>query len=393
MFRITRIGICCGLAVVFTPALVSAQVFIPAQSPPNSPFGPLTPYRFQPYAGVGAQTVYGNVTVGQQIPFNSPLNRITNMPFQNWYARPTIAPPPLVPWSATGGRVSTGYMSGGTSNSNIMQNAQREFDRAQRDATTTRTRTAASAARNAVDEEWNYEKFGTTGLPGGLKAVTDHPDELIKALSISDESDLVSGHALNQILVAVIAAESKGAKGPSSFLTPQLITEVRFAGAPAADAINFLMTGGRLVLPIAFDDPKLKEVREELEADFLAVSTPLRDGKLPEPMKLMKLGFTLKRAQELASPVIQELPFDAAVASRRFLNRFELALTAFKAPNSFLMFNPAWSSEGGSIGELVKHMTKLKIQFGPVGENGGDSYLALHKALSNYLFVLTQPKK
>jgi len=393
MNRIARLGFVCGLAVAFAPATAFAQVFIPAQPAAgygNSPFGALTPQRFQPYTGVQANTIYGQVTVGQAIPFNSPLNRVTNLPFQSWYTKPTA--PAMVPWAPGGARVSTGYMSGGTSNTNIMQSAQREFDRAQRAATTARER-AVPSAKNAVDEEWNYEKFGAVGLPGGLKAVTDHPDELIKALSITDEAELLSGQALNQILVAVNNAEAKGAKGPSAFIPPPVLAEVRFAGPPAAEAVNFLLQGAKLTFPVAFDDPKLKDVREELDKDYVAVATPLRDGKLPEPMKLMKLGFTIQRAQELASPVIRDLPFDDAVHARQFLNRLDVALVAFKAQNSFLMFNPAWTTEGGSVGDLVKHMTKFKLQFGPAVGDGGDSYMAMHKGLSTFLFVLTQPKK
>lgn len=203
----------------------------------------------------------------------------------------------------------------------------------------------------------------------------------------------MSGQALNQILAAVVTAESKGAKGPSAFLTPQLISEVRFAGPPAAAAVNFLMTGAKLNFPAGLDDHRLKDAREELDRDFATVAAVLRDGKLPEQGKVMQLGLALQRLGSLAAPVIAELPFDDAVAARRFLNRLEVALTAFKAPNAFLMFNPAWPSEGGSIGELVKHMAKFKLQFGPVPADSSESYAALHKGLSNYLFVLTQSKK
>jgi hypothetical protein len=387
----------CGLAVALTPAVTLAQFvapgFIPANPAPNSPFGPLTPYRNTPYLGVNTRSIYGNITIGQPIPFNNPLNRITNAPFYNWTAPPQYAPPPLVPW-ATGSpanRVSHGYMSGGASNTNVLLHAQREMDRAQRDAGD-RARAGAVAAKNAIDEEWNYEK-GALALPGGLKAVTDRPDELVRALAVADEYELVSGQALNQILAAVVAAEGKGAKGPSAFLTPQLISEVRFTGPPAADAVNFLITGSKLNFPAAFDDPRLKDAREELDRDFATVAAVLRDGKLPEQGRVMQLGLALQRLGDLAAPVIRDLPFDEAIAARRFLNRLQVALTAFKAPNSFLMFNPAWTSEGGSIGELVKHMAKFKLQFGPVSADSSESYAALHKGLSTYLFVLTQPKK
>lgn len=384
----------CGLVVAVTPALASAQLFRPAGgSPQGSPFGPMTPYANQPYMGVRVNTMYGPAVIGQPIPFNNPYNRVTNQPFYNWFvARPS--PPPAVPWAA-GGNVSHGYMSGGSTNANIMRAAQQELDRAQRDAAN-RARFGGNAAKPAIDEEWNYEKFGAAGgnvLPGGIKAVANNADELIKALSITDESELLSGQALTQILQAVATAEGKGAKGPSTFLPPQVLAEVRFAGPAAADAINFLLEGSKLVFPVAFDDPKLKEVREELDKDYTAVATALREGKLPEINKLKTLAFSIQRAQVAIGPVVSDHPFDDAVAARRFLNRLDAAQPAFNAQNSFLLFSPAWLSEGASVGDLVKHMTKFKLQFGQATDAGGESYLAIHKGISTYLFVLTQPKK
>jgi hypothetical protein len=353
----------------------------------------MTPYANQPYLGVRVNTMYGPAVIGQPIPFNNPYNRVTNQPFYNWLvARPS--PPPLVPWAA-GGNVSNGYISGGGMNANVMRHAQQQLDLAQRTAAN-RARFGGAAAKPAIDEEWNYEKFGaanTKVLPGGIKAVAGNADDLIRALSITDEAELLSGQAMTQILFAVATAEGKGAKGPSGFLPPQVLGDMRFSGPPAAEAINFLLQGTKLNFPTAFDDPKLKELRETLDADYTAVATPLRDAKLPDVMKVGKLGFTIRRAQDLLGPVVQDHPFDTAVEAHRFLNQLEEAMIAFKAPNSLLLFPPAWLSEGCSISDLVKHMTKFKLHFGQAPEASGDSYAALHKGISTYLFVLTQPKK
>ena len=42
---------------------------------------------------------------------------------------------------------------------------------------------------------------------------------------------------------------------------------------------------------------------------------------------------------------------------------------------------------------IVKHMAKYRIQFGPAPDGNEPSYLVLHRGLSTYLFVLSQPKK
>ena len=80
-------------------------------------------------------------------------------------------------------------------------------------------------AKDAIYDQWAYEKLGVMGLPS-LKD-GDKPELLDKALAQTDEHELASGDALNHILVAIVAAENKGAKGPSAFLPPQLKTRGR----------------------------------------------------------------------------------------------------------------------------------------------------------------------
>jgi hypothetical protein len=284
-----------------------------------------------------------------------------------------------------------GYMAGGAMNPNVARDAQRELEKAQRQATTARLELGRSSAKKVIDDEAAYEKFGLNGGPVVLKGVSNDPEALIKALTVTDESALLSGEALNQILAAVIAAEAKGAKGPSAFIHPQVITEVRFTGSGAAEAINLLV--GKLRFPVAFDDPRLRDVRDEISKDFNVVATPLRDGKLPEVGQLNKLAASLQLARDLLPPVIRDIPFDDGIDARRFLNHFDAAMTAMKTPAAFLLVQPAWASEGCSVSDLVKHMIKHKLQFGSVDASESEAYFAVHKGLAGYLFVLTQPKK
>ena len=109
--------------------------------------------------------------------------------------------------------------------------------------------------------------------------------------------------------------------------------------------------------------------------------------------RLFKVQVTLKKAQDAVTPVIRDLPFADATASRRFLNRFETALAAMKGNGSTVLVNPAWTTEGTSVADLVKYMARNKVLFGAVNPGGETAYLALHKGLATYLFALTQAKK
>lgn len=294
-------------------------------------------------------------------------------------------------WGSSG-PTSSGYISGGIVQRDVFAASQREFERAQREATVAAIRKTPQAVKDAIYEQWAYEKLGVFGLPA-LKGDENQPELLVRALNVTEEQEVASGELLNHILVAIVAATNKGAKGPSAFLPPHLLAEVRFAEGPTADAVNLLRLAGKLPFPPAFDDPKLKDVREALERDFAAAAVPLREGKSADPAKFVKLEQTLRKAQEAATPVIRDLPFEAATASRRFLNRFEKAVPVMKSAAGPALVNAAWGMEGTSVADLVKHMTKHKLLFAPVNEGGEGAYFALHRGLATYLFALNQPKK
>jgi hypothetical protein len=116
-------------------------------------------------------------------------------------------------------------------------------------------------------------------------------------------------------------------------------------------------------------------------------------GKAPEPAKLAALEDGLKKMEAAAAPVIRDLSFQEAIAARRFLNQLAAAVRTLKAGGLTGLVNPAWATEGTSVANLVKHMTAYKIQFGPALEGNEPSYLALHRSLATYLFILSQPKK
>jgi hypothetical protein len=172
-----------------------------------------------------------------------------------------------------------------------------------------------------------------------------------------------------------------------------LLEDVRFSGGPSADLLNLFRQSGKLPFPAGLMAPNLAAFRAPLEADFAAAIAPLKAGRSADSTKVTKLDATLKKLDEAAPPVIRNLAIDDAIAAERFLDQFNSAIKALKGPNIAGLINSKWATDGISVTDLAKHMTKYKLMFGlaPIGSEG--SYLSLHKALATYLFVLSQAKK
>ncbi len=367
----------------------SAQV-IPLTSPPNHPLYPFVPYRFQPYLGVPFRGTFGRVTVGYPLPIYNPWSNVP-LPLMNWYAKPAFNPA-VTPWTGGSGlAVSPGYMSGGTYGSGVVQSARRELEKAQADATAARLRRGPDSAAGLIRDQWDYERAAKPAVVNPV-ITPDQNEELAAALAGADETSVLTGKTLNQILKAIKQAEAKGAKGPSGFLPPRVLADIQFAGPTAADALNFIRMAGRLPFPAVFRDPRLKDMQELLENDFAVAAMPVLTGKSVVTASMAKLDFTLEKVRELASTVTRDLPFDEATATLRFLNHLDRAAEAMKSPAAKTLVVAAWNKEGSSVTDLIKHMSRYELVFGPALPGGSDSYFALQRSLATYLFVLQQPK-
>ena len=119
----------------------------------------------------------------------------------------------------------------------------------------------------------------------------------------------------------------------------------------------------------------------------------MQAGKAPDPAKRAQLEVILRRTETALAPVIKNLPFEDATAARRFMNQMNSAMKAFKSGAATGVIDPKWATEGTTVADLAKHMTRHKLQFAAAPAGNEDSYTTMHRNFATYLFALTQPKK
>jgi len=259
-----------------------------------------------------------------------------------------------------------GYMSGGA--------IQRDFGRAQVEAGE-----RVAVARNALADQAAYERRQAAQL----ERKADRP----LAPAGNDAADIASGAALNRILTAAIAAD-RGDKVNSAFLPPNLLANVRFTGGDAGDALNLIRVAGHLPFPKPFESAPLAEYQPKLEKEFAAATGPIAAGKPRDAAAVAGLEATVKKARAAMNAAEKTFDFDEATSVRRFMNQLDSAVTVLKKPDGATILPARWSTEGTSVAELVRHMAKFKMQFGPAPKEGEESYFALHRGLADYLIAL-----
>jgi hypothetical protein len=364
---------------------------LPALPPINvvPPLQPLTPL---PNLGLGVPTPYYWSSRGFSIgPPGGP-----SIGFAEYYGSWGVTPwaywsgwnyPPFG-YSAYSGSGS-GYMSGGSANDPYA----REYARAQRDAAQER-RDADLMARPRIAGAREYEnRDGTKALPE-IKGGTS-PEAQEQAINETDPAAIATGEPLNHLLHAVVAADTKNAKLSSLYLRPDVLSQVRFGGSPAADALN-LLRAGRPDFPAAFEEPSLAASRDAVEKELAGIAAALKANKAADAAALGRLAAAVKTAQDKLTPVLKDLSFDDAVAARRFLNQLDATVKVLRDPSSAGLVNTKWATDGSSVADLTRYMARYKLLFGPADKGDEEVYTTLHRGLAWYLTALRQnstPKK
>lgn len=371
---------------------------------PGMPYGgfttrgwqPLPRYMFGMLPPVRAVSPVPGVNFFNPLMF-SPFNPNYNPSFQSavtyyYLLRPGYgyAPSAMSSYGGLAPGFSTGSMAGypGTASTQYYNLA-----RAQREASTQAKQEQWS--RKAVQDQRLYEQRKDSAPSGGVLESQESP-ALSRAVAVTDPSKLATGESLNVILAAAVAAQakSKGAKVDSAYLPPNLMAEVRFAG-PNGSAINMLRTAGKLEFPTAFSDGPLAALRPTLNRDFAAATVPVLAGKPADLLKVAGLEVTIKKVHETLNTLVKDMDFETATDARRFVNQLDETVKVLKSPTAVALIDPNWATQGTSVADLVKHMAKYQLRFGPAAKGGEEAYLTLHHGLIAYLYALgqvSQPK-
>ena len=402
MTRIGRAAVLCGLAVAAAPAPARAQFGGGAGIPAVPQLGRL------PTPGLRALPVFPTVN-GNPLNFSYTnqfrLYAGTPLGGTGYLTREFYGPAGLWGYNrymannyAAAARyysplytpTASAYMTGGVKNAAVDASGQ-DFVRAQQ--MNAALRNMPAGARNAIYEQWAYEKLDAPGL-AGLRPGAEAPPALAEAVAAPDPAAVASGEALNHVMVAAVAAEGKTPpRIESAYVSPLVLSKVRFAGGPAADAANLLRQPSRSVFPAAFDDGPLADTRPALEKALAAAAAPVQLGKVPTPAQVTALEAAAGRARKELEPAVLDMGFEEAVAARRFLNRVDAAAKALKGSSAAGLVDPRWAAEGVSTADLVRHMTRHKLLFGPAPKGDEDAYLAVQRGLVGYLVGLTEAQK
>jgi hypothetical protein len=374
-----------GLALVAASGSASAQFLPPGFRPGlyyNTPFGSV---------GIGysysANLNYSYVNPYNGFRYGANLNYFYAGPLPfNVYAAQTIAYQNALA-NQYAVNPGYGYLTGGVGSSAgpnpVIQEQLRQFAAARPARAGGGGALVANPQRQMADQ-MAFER-------GDLVRPPEPGATLDPAVVRPADEMIISGDVLNQLADAVRKLTGQGVRADSPLLSAELLARVNFDGSASADVLR-MVRAGRLEFPPAFDAPAFAAVRNDLAAPAWAVLEPLTVGRRSVEAA-DRLTAAVKKARVDAAPALRDLPPGPAAEVTRFLNGLDALAQAGKDPALSGVYPSKWGTIGATAAELLAHMTRFGLTFGPAAAGNEGAYLALHRGLVEYYAALSQKKK
>lgn len=211
------------------------------------------------------------------------------------------------------------------------------------------------------------------------------------ALLTARDADVLSGKALNEIVIVIRGLEAKGAKADSALLPPELLNKLAYQGGAAAEVMTTALAGS-VSFPWPLTRTDFAWVRTDLEQPANAVLDPLAAGKKVDAATADKLTAAVTKTKTALGPQLRGIPADDVANVNRFLDRLSAVAKATKDPALTGAVVPKWGTIGASVADALKHMDRFRVIYAAAPTGSEEAYFALYRGLVEYYAALAQGK-
>jgi len=134
-----------------------------------------------------------------------------------------------------------------------------------------------------------------------------NPVPLDATLVAARDADVLSGKALNEVVLVIRDLEAKGRKADSSLLPPELLNKIAYQGGAAAEVLT-TSSAGTVSFPWPLTRSDFAQVRTDLEQPANAVLDPLAAGKKVDAATADRLAAAVTKAKTAVAPQLAASP-------------------------------------------------------------------------------------
>ena len=196
-------------------------------------------------------------------------------------------------------------------------------------------------------------------------------------------TEIWSGKALNDLLLAAQQQQAKGLRGPAIPLEDDVLKNINVTSGASSGSLGLLRDNGQLHWPLELTRPEYETERRRLDelaakAYQQAASGAVDANTLREMSNIVdSLQTRLRRSVADSSP-------SDYIKAKRYLNDLDSVIKVLEDPNVSKYANRKLAAKGGTVSDLVAEMSGHGLKFAPAVAGDEGAYVAVHRALASY---------
>jgi hypothetical protein len=340
--------------------------------------------------GVATWTEFTTASAGQQQnpPADQPA-RITNVPatnaavFQSVPQYSPYFPPYYNPWYQAG-------LGGALSGTADVINAQGQFMVQQQQAFQMREqyRQMKIETRRKHVDEYLYERNVLPTQEDERERL--RLENLRRSRNDPPLTEIWSGKALNNLLLAIQQIQGRGYRGPSVALEEDVLRHINVTSGKTDAGFGVLRDDGRITWPLALRTSHFGEERKTLDQLAAQACRQAQNGAVDADV----LDGMTKAVDSLSRQLkrnVDDLSANDYMRAKRFLNDLNDSITILQDPMVSNYITRKWSARGNNVAELTQEMGRQGLLFARASSGDENAYLAVHRALVAYFDPPSKP--
>jgi hypothetical protein len=245
---------------------------------------------------------------------------------------------------------------------------------------------ALDTRRQQIEFELWYEGVRPTA-PRMMKA--EQASELDWARNFAQNTDIWSGRALNVLLRSILRTP-RPTEGPHIPLSETALQGLNLTDGTTRANLSMTRNEGRINWPEALAAKPFDTIRDRFSKEFAAASRQALTTDPPSRDQLNRLRNDLRALEDTLNDQVSELSPSDFIQSRRLLNQLRDNVRGLADPRVVQASQLDWRTNIRTVPDLVAHLKKNGLQFGPAAPGGEASYTATYRAMRNYEVSLSR---
>jgi hypothetical protein len=279
-----------------------------------------------------------------------------------------------------------GYLSGAAD----VVNSQGQFMQSQQQAYLTReqVKQASIESRRKNFDEHLYERANAPTLEDERERA--RLENLRRSRNDPPITEIWSGKALNDLLLAIQQQLARNVQGPSVPLEPSVVSHINVTGSQTGGSLGLLRQDGRLDWPFALRTSQFQADRDKLnELAYQAYKQAGSNSVQADTVQGMSAAVDSLTARLKRS--VDDISANDYIKAKRFLNELNDTITILQDPNVSKYVNQTWSARGDTVEQLTREMTRQGLRFARATTGDQAAYVALHSAMVAFYVLPNRP--